>query len=128
MDGRATLNVYVTTQRLYLDLDDIDNPLKPLYEEQIFHDLIRNTGYNHYSYLIERNELNLEDDWWNVVSNPSNIKFNTLKYQGLKDSEDYSARSIVRISMSLSPQTNKYGRKVLNFLEVTGTVGGIFEI
>ena len=118
----------LTTQQLYVDLGNLDHTLKPLYETQIVYDLLDITGYYSYSYLVERNELNLEDDWWNVVSSQNKLKFNSLKYDGLKSEKLFSTQTIFECTIGLGSQTNQFGRKVLNFLEVTGIVGGIFEI
>ena len=66
-----------------MDLDDLENTLKPLYEEEVSHNLIKDSGYYYHQYLIERNELNLEDNWWNVISSPEEVEFHSLKYDKL---------------------------------------------
>ena len=118
----------MTTQQMYVDLDDLENPLKPLYQEPIHHNLIKDFGYYYHSFNVERNELELDDDWWDVLSSPSKVRFNSLKYIGFQKDEISNRRSILSCAIVLGEQTNQFGRKVLNFLEVTGIVGGIFEI
>ena len=76
----------------------------------------------------ERNVLQREDNWWDVISNPSQTKFNTITYINREIDEDGIMDLGFKWTIGLGSRINKYERKVLNFLEVTGTVGGIFEI
>ena len=112
----------------YADLNDIENPFKTY--------IISNLGfgltpgiYHSKDIFIERNEVTLQDDWiFNLLESkpthfnsvgqttPNNIPFPLEdKIYGL-------------ISIRLSDKTNQFRRKIGNLFEVTGIIGGIFEV
>ena len=79
--------------------------------------------------LVERNEVELEDNWWDIISNPSEFEFNSLSFDSHQESDDKAHfGALVSIEFSLGDKIHQFRRKVLNFLEVSGILGGIFEI
>ena len=123
------LEVYGTIQTLYADLNDLDQILKYKYSVIFNHNLKLIYGKYADKVLVERNEVELEDNWWDIISNPSEFEFNSLSLDSHQESEDGSQiRAQVFVYFSLGDQIHQYRRKVLNFLEVSGILGGIFEI
>ncbi|CAI2380739.1 unnamed protein product [Moneuplotes crassus] len=118
-------------QSRYVDLNDLDNPIKSIYWDYTLGTVgdLENWGAHRYKFDILRNEVELQDTWWNFLSNPTTKEFKSVdtdsyNYERLGD---YLA-TLYTIDFSLGEKTNQYGRKVLNFLDVTGVVGGLFEI
>ena len=124
----GSLDFTIVTEQQYVDLGDLDKVLKPLYTTIGSTSFVSGVQTNKFSLGIEKNELNLEDNWWEIVSLPNKVKFNTIQFQG-KETYHHSFTDIFFIiRIELKGQTNQFGRKVLGILEVTGVVGGIFEL
>ncbi|CAI2387583.1 unnamed protein product [Moneuplotes crassus] len=118
-------------QSRYVDLNDLDNPIKSIYWDYTLGttDDLGNWGAHRYKFDILRNEVELQDTWWDFLSNPTTKEFKSV------DTDSYNYERVgehlatfYTIDFSLGEKTNQYGRRVLNFLEVTGVVGGLFEI
>lgn len=113
-----------------MDLNDFENPIKYHYSGYSFGTYSSNekTGSNQVFIKIERNEVQLQDSWWDFLSPPDVINFNNVQstFEAIshKDADTLS----YEVALLLSERKNQYGRKTINFLEVTGTVGGLFEI
>jgi len=113
----------------YVDLNDIDNPIKTTHKSYLFGNRGKTEliGLNKYVYRVKRNEVELQDSWWDFLTNPEPQKFANLdtdyRYEHF---DEYQTE--FRFSFFLSDETSQFGRKLLNFLEVTGIVGGLFEV
>ena len=118
----------IITQTLYVDLNDIETPLKYLYESVGYVMFNSSETYGRYRFNVERNELELEDNWWEFLSQPSKILMNSIKYLNFQQYDKDYSKITYKLDISLGNITNQFGRKVLNFLEVTGVIGGIFEL
>ncbi|CAI2363920.1 unnamed protein product [Moneuplotes crassus] len=126
-EGYFTVNFDV--QHKYVDLDDLDNPFKYYYRSYGIggSELEEFSGYNGYRYDLNRNEIELQDTWWDFLTNPEPHKLLNINSDHTY-SHDEQATTQYTVFFILGDQTYQYGRKVLNFLEVTGIVGGLFEI
>jgi len=123
-----SIQLLILTEQLYVDLGDLDQVLKPLYTEIDAISFLRGPFRSEYSLEVERNELNLEDNWWEILSLPDKRKLNTIKFREKEDSLYDNGVEFFALSIILADKTNQFGRKVLGILEVTGVVGGIFEL
>ena len=123
-----SFKAYIITQQLYVDLNDLENPLKPLYTNELFYDfaLLNEIKYMHLE--IERQQIELEDNWWDILSQSSIINRNSIRYAGSSSEKSNSNSNKLILTIGLGEKINQFGRKVLNFLEVTGVIGGIFEL
>ena len=130
----AFSNIYVSVKSKYVNLNDIENPINT-YAEEI------DTYSLHYQSLlqatltIEPQEVVLEDSFYFSFISPSPKKFNKLwdREKVLKSYDNVFGSNLVykspfRLIIELSSNTYQYKRKVLNFLEVTGILGGLFEL
>jgi len=123
-----SLTFQIVTEQQYVDLGDLDNVIKPLYAPLELISFLTGHFKSEIELGIEKNEINLEDNWWEILSLPEKIKFNTIQFL-TKQTSRYSIReNFILINVILKGQTNQFGRKVLGVLEVTGVVGGIFEL
>ena len=116
------------TQTLYVDLNDLETPIKYLYTEVGYFDFTIASNLQTFQFEVERNEIELEDNWWDFLSQPSQIQMNSLSYKESQFTEFDGIKSRLLWRINLGKVTNQFGRKVLNFLEVTGVIGGIFEL
>lgn len=119
----------------YVDLSDIDNPIKEyvsILNTWKFHPEI---AFNSNIY-IERQEVILEDSLFMKFREPEPIKFNKLPdLVGVRNDQairinDYNQPfyNPYNLAIQLSPDKHQYRRSLFNFLEMTGILGGIFEV
>ena len=108
-------------------MSDLEDTLKVEYSEVYVIDLNRETGDNQWDFKIERNELYLQDNWYMILTDPIKSTFNSLDSNFVSRREQFNGDKYSFI-FSLSQRKNQYSRQVLTFLEVTGILGGIFEI
>ncbi|CAI2362183.1 unnamed protein product [Moneuplotes crassus] len=133
-DVLSGLRVELFATSKYVDLNDIDSPIKEYVDRLDTTDLHPKVKmYPHIN--IEKHELILEDSWWLTVSEPDPIKFNKVcekekieKFQTFYMDTDTVARSAYWVQIQVSPDIFQYRRKIFTFLELTGILGGIFEI
>ncbi|CAI2359692.1 unnamed protein product [Moneuplotes crassus] len=123
MSKKSRLNFYMKNK--YVDLNDIDNPIK-----------YRTTNYNFYNtseggftmyFKLVKNEVILEDSYWptwRIWTEPNPIVFYTLE---LHHGSAFHEKQF-KIVIETGDEVRQYRRKFLSFLEVTGTIGGIFEL
>ena len=121
--------MFVSIKSKYVDLNDINNPIKSYLVSDMDFQLLQR-DYHFKDIFIERNEVVLQDDWVLNLLNNGPKYFNSFgkerayQYYTIEDSLTLQAQIRVR----LSDKINQYNRKIVNLLEVTGTLGGIFEI
>ena len=81
---------------------------------------------------ISKNELQLNDDLFFLdIQSSEPIKFNSVEEINVISGdihEPYNWMYQATIQIKLSDTTNQYSRNLMNFYEVTGTLGGLFEI
>ncbi|CAI2387633.1 unnamed protein product [Moneuplotes crassus] len=126
--------IYQEIQTKYVDLDDYEAPIKYYYTDYAITNQNTNIidGFHEFTYKIKRNSLELEDHWWDFLSSSEEREFNSVETnpEHVILSADYDPYTSSRFNFrfQLSEEINQYGRRVTNFLEVTGTIGGLFEI
>ena len=81
-----------------------------------------------YALSVDQNEVNLDDNWWNSILDPPKIKFNSLRFTSSKNKKSSHINKTVECLIELGERTNQFGRRVLNVFEVTGLIGGIYEV
>ncbi|CAI2382835.1 unnamed protein product [Moneuplotes crassus] len=119
----SRLNVFVKNK--YVDLNDIDNPFKSRTTNYKFYNTSEG-GLVAYFNLI-KHEVILEDSYWptwRIWTEPNPIVFYTLELH----QESALHRKEFKIVIETGDEVRQYRRKFLSFLEVTGTIGGIFEL
>ncbi|CAI2381923.1 unnamed protein product [Moneuplotes crassus] len=119
----SRLNVFVKNK--YVDLNDIDNPFKSRTTNYKFYNTSEG-GLVAYFNLI-KHEVILEDSYWptwRIWTEPNPIVFYTLELH----QESALHRKEFKIVVEMGDEVRQYRRKFLSFLEVTGTIGGIFEL
>mmetsp|Transcript_18122 Transcript_18122/g.16033 ORF Transcript_18122/g.16033 Transcript_18122/m.16033 type:complete len:252 (-) Transcript_18122:425-1180(-) len=111
----------LTIRNKYVDLNDIDNPIKDHYLSYPVQNVSGGIGL---SLKLVRNEVILEDSFWPSLFEPKTIKFNSIEIA----SEAVTKDNVFGYELTLSDEIHQYRRQVLSFLEVTGIIGGIFEL
>ena len=81
-----------------------------------------------YYMSIDKNEVNLDDNWWNSILDPPKIKFNSIRMKGIEYKQERHSKKEFKCLIGLGEKTNQFGRRVLNVFEVTGLIGGIYEV
>lgn len=109
----------------YIDFTDIDSPLKKYVEDiYILNEVSQiSMGMNFY---IRKNKYELEDSIFPSIGAKAGEFLSverTQEYYFNREDDD-----LFVIYLAVDPQIDAYSRKVLPLLEVTGTLGGIFEI
>ena len=125
------ISVSLKTQQYYVDLNDLDNVLKPIYKDVNHISLATKSQFYHTEYLIERNEIKLEDNWWDIIFGSSTLTFNSLKFGRDRFTDEIITDKLDRgisFEVYLGDQTNQFRRKVSNLLEVAGVIGGILKL
>lgn len=116
--------VYGVTK--YVDLDDIDNPVK------LNHYGIANFGQifmNEFVVDVEltENQIYLSDNYMSSFLGGTFENFTTSEV-GLVYNQNRDDKGFIKIYFVASDTIVQYRRKVMDFFEVTGIIGGIFEI
>ncbi|CAI2363186.1 unnamed protein product [Moneuplotes crassus] len=123
------IQIYVMNR--YVDLNDIDNPIKDYLEVMptLYFNLNKHV---HVNMKLRKHEVILEDTLFTLPWGGNDpIHFNsiedfTVAEQDFVDETRWNG--FVTIYITQDSQIDQHRRKVLNFLEVTGIIGGIFEI
>ena len=115
----------------YVDLNDIQNPIKPYYFTPNGFRISQSKGDSIYL-KVASNQVTLEDSLLSNLLPPDYRSFNSLSMSNsvsqnfLEDLPDNSYTFIIKID--IDNREFQYNRKILDFLEVSGAIGGIFEI
>ena len=120
------ISIIFYSQQKYIDLNDKDQPLKLLYktESSFTSDSLFESVKN--TFKIVKNQIELEDTWWEFLFGSTTKYLNNIKYEESKiTSEERIADSHFSFIMSLSRESNHYSRKSSNFLETLGFIGGL---
>ncbi|CAI2385165.1 unnamed protein product [Moneuplotes crassus] len=130
----VSLKVMISVKSKYVDLSDSDDPIKE-YTENLFDIPLHPKMYKYGGIFIERQEVTLDDSIFSPFFEPTQIKFNKVanreKHQvftRLVDELDGYPYFGYRMLIKLSDETVRYSRQAFTFLELTGTLGGIFEV
>ena len=128
------LSLRIIVESKYSDLNDLKQPIKPYLGDLGFWPL------NPYKRLsirptIERHELDLQDSIFTYFSNEEPLVFNkvweresvTFATQEFFQ-QDVLYQSLVSIDIGIATNVYQSKRKVLTIFEVTGFLGGIFEL
>ncbi|CAI2384597.1 unnamed protein product [Moneuplotes crassus] len=130
----VSIKSVISVKSKYVDLNDFDNPIKE-YTETLFDIPFHPFTFNYGSIFIEKQEVTLDDSIFSPFFEPKQIKFskvaNREKHQifsrVLDVLEGYPILGY-RMLIRLSDETVQYSRQAFTFLELTGTLGGIFEV
>ena len=131
--------VNVLSKSLYADLDDIDNPIKE-YTEVIVAKSLHYFEERLYTTTVSQQEVILEDTLWFYFKDPTPIIFNKMgdidkvnmdlivDYESVINNPESRQSRPFMLFLELDSNIYQYRRKVLTLLEVTGFLGGIYEI
>ena len=105
----------------HIDLEDIENPIKP-YSEVYFQTRLSKLEFRSYLTKISRQEVALEDNFWFSLTSPDPILFNRFSesssiFQGgrnlhLSDTQKLVVPTPVIISISIDHNIYQHKRKV----------------
>ncbi|CAI2363173.1 unnamed protein product [Moneuplotes crassus] len=123
-------SISVHLMNRYVDLNDIDNPIKRFYDDEI--ELVfKQNKHVLVDLKLRQHEVILEDSLLPTFSDPDPIYFNSIedyKYSEEEIDDPGYFYGKVQIRIRKDSQVEQHRRKVLNFLEVTGILGGLFEV
>ena len=128
-DFYAGLIFYFEFDNLYFDFNDLETPVKHIsYQRQIH--IQSNDVAVICNVYIRKNEYSLSDSIWQLFSNDEE---KGVFYSIEKIEVDYKplsifTRNLLEVNLVPDDLVNIYNRRVLSFLEVTGILGGIFEV
>ncbi|CAI2359313.1 unnamed protein product [Moneuplotes crassus] len=119
----------VNVENRYVDLNDIENPIKPYFDKtyQIQYKIDKHVKVE---FKLRRHEVVLEDGFFTLPWDSEPVYFNSLEdydYQE-EDLDPYDDTGRITITIIKDSVVDQHRRSVLNFLEVTGILGGLFEI
>ncbi|CAI2361106.1 unnamed protein product [Moneuplotes crassus] len=125
---RSTVMIHLMNR--YVDLNDIDNPIKKFYDDEIFLNFKQNKNLK-VELKMRQHEVILEDGLFPTFSDPDPIYFNSIEDYSLTEEEVEDPGyfwGTISVRIRKDSQIDQHRRKVLNFLEVTGILGGFFEV
>lgn len=120
----------------YVDLYDISNPIKE-YIERIDTVKFHNQVLKETQIFIEQIEFTSDNSFPISFADPKPVKFNKVCD---RESHDYSQMIDIdpefpglhtqpyHINIALSQKSYQYNRRIFSLLELTGILGGIFEV
>ncbi|CAI2361198.1 unnamed protein product [Moneuplotes crassus] len=112
----------------YIDLNNIDNPIQKYYDEP-FQIQYKEDKRTTVKFKLRKHEVILEDSFFPLPWDTEPKYFNSIEdFQIFEENIVSGSFGTVRVEISRDPQVDQHQRRVLNFLEVTGVLGGIFEI
>ncbi|CAI2361122.1 unnamed protein product [Moneuplotes crassus] len=109
----------------YVDLNDIENPIKRYYDKE-YRFQFRKDKIQRVHMKLRKHEVILEDSFFPFPWNSEPIYFNSIEDFEIFEEDSFSG--LIRIEIVRDSQVDQHRRRVLNFLEVTGILGGIFEL
>ena len=125
LDG-SPISIYMKNN--YVDFNDFDNPIKN-YTALLDNYKFQIGRVKILKIRVALNEIILEDSLFNIFSKPKIKRFKTIEDTYEADDKEVSeTRGKVVIRVELDSKVHQYRRTVQNFLDVTGKLGGIFEI
>eukprot|EP00343_Euplotes_focardii_P002994 CAMPEP_0205806704 /NCGR_PEP_ID=MMETSP0205-20121125/10342_1 /ASSEMBLY_ACC=CAM_ASM_000278 /TAXON_ID=36767 /ORGANISM="Euplotes focardii, Strain TN1" /LENGTH=265 /DNA_ID=CAMNT_0053080017 /DNA_START=474 /DNA_END=1271 /DNA_ORIENTATION=- len=113
----------------FFDFNDLENPIKKnlviRYSKYINYEIY--SGFNIY---FRRNEYKLQDSIWPSFNNQeeTGVFYSVERIEPTFGRRETASRTMFKINMYADEYTDVYSRRVLTFLEVTGTLGGLFEL
>ncbi|CAI2363312.1 unnamed protein product [Moneuplotes crassus] len=123
-------SVMIHLMNRYVDLNDIDNPIKKFYDDEMFLEFKQNKNVV-VELKLRQHEVILEDGLFPTLSDPDPIYFNSIEDYSYseEDVEDHGYFwGGIHVRIRRDSQIDQHRRRVLNFLEVTGILGGLFEV
>mmetsp|Transcript_23816 Transcript_23816/g.21158 ORF Transcript_23816/g.21158 Transcript_23816/m.21158 type:complete len:195 (-) Transcript_23816:495-1079(-) len=117
----------IVLDNFYFDLNAIENPIKNYFRTEVLHFISAEiaSGLNIY---IRRNTYSIRDSIWpSFWTNEKEGVFYSIE-RVEKYSRDKGSNEVFQIQIIQDSQTDHYTMRILNLLEVTGTLGGVFEL
>lgn len=97
-------------QNKYVDLDDFDSPVKFYFTSYTLGEDSTD------DYTVERNEIELQDSWWDIFSPPEEIELNNIKSQFDRRRDTTAAIVENNLVFELGEEIQQYRRQNTNFL------------
>lgn len=117
------LEIFIKSK--YVDLNDIENPIKDYrFQKEDYYDWNRAGAI---LIKIRHNEVYLEDSLFSLFE-ASPVSFNSVSEVEILKGPASEGFGGFFIRIEVDPVVNQYKRQVLTLLEVTGVLGGMFEI
>ena len=109
----------------YVDFDDYDSIIKSYIDERFLYRV--NPGFHRESYLnVRNNHVKLADGFLQIGSTQD------LQFYNVDTSENdfifSNSNSYVSVYLNMEAREDTYERTVFSFFDLTGLVGGVFEI
>ncbi|CAI2387131.1 unnamed protein product [Moneuplotes crassus] len=112
----------------YIDLNDIENPIKKYYDRP-FQIQYKENKRIIVKFKLRKHEVILEDSFFPLPWDTEPKYFNSIEdFEIFEENIGIESSGLVYVQISRDPQVDQHQRRILNFLEVTGVLGGIFEI
>lgn len=118
----------------YVDLNDLDNPIKE-YTEALNEWKLHPEIFYRPNYYIDRHEITLEDSVLGGFTDDDPIMLNKIcERESVEIQEnigigvDFLADAPYSFTIQLSPDKYQYKRSVFTFFELVGIIGGLFEV
>lgn len=118
--------IQVLTSYTYFDYQNMENPLRSLIDDTHFLELDPYKHSNYYIYLA-KNEYTLYDNFYDT-STPTQTG---IFYDIFKNNIGYKVKDtpwFARVQIRVSSKIYQYERRVYSFMDLTGQVGGLFEL
>ncbi|CAI2386664.1 unnamed protein product [Moneuplotes crassus] len=127
-DKINNLIVRVPFVNSYFDFDDYKNPVKT-YIDGRFDLYMIDTLYQQQNAFIQVNEAEIQDSYFAYQPGGSNKEFFEIERvdTNLISSQVHQGE-LLHINFAKDPASKSYERTVFSFMEVTGNIGGLFEI
>ncbi|CAI2385634.1 unnamed protein product [Moneuplotes crassus] len=122
--------IKIHIQNRYVDLNDIENPIKNYYDYG-YNIKFENNKWKKIKFKLKRHEVVLEDSFLPTFWDPDPLYFNSLEDFEITEEPfilGSETAGLLDIAITRDTQIEQHRRKVLDFLEVTGILGGLFEI
>ncbi|CAI2373924.1 unnamed protein product [Moneuplotes crassus] len=125
--NKSIISVHVKNK--YVDLNDIENPIKD-YTETLRNIQIKTGIRTRVTMKLRKHEVVLDDSLFPLPWSTEPIYFNSLEdysiYEEMPIVGDSDGEVVFEIVKD--DRIDQHHRKLLNFLEVTGILGGMFEV
>ena len=117
----------VLVDNVYLDFTDLNQFIKNYIKSEIIRFVNKDFTSGLRVYL-RKNYYNIRDSIWPSFWNDEKVgEFSSIERVENFVQNKY-AKSIFRIEIYIDPQVDNYSARIINILDITGTIGGVFEL
>lgn len=121
----GTFELYI--KHPYIDFNDIQNPMK-----YYMTDIILDLDYRTTKYLriaVRKNKYQLNDNLMQMYSKTGYFySFHPDQVRTIPIEQSFSERKLIHVEFRIDPQIDQYSRTMFNFWDLTGQIGGAYEV